>query len=150
MNQVQYYKAKRNTKHVFSFFLNNMQALDLYTEKKKKKSNRYALDCPVILNLADQFNDPVKWLRQQRARDWDSRLSQVSQQDPASEREGPGLPPRGWAAPASWKNGSPICSWTSYLLLLNKHVLCSSVPSLQSCAAWGKLKLLYDFKKQTN
>lgn len=72
-----------------------MQALDLYTEKKKKKSNRYALDCPVILNLADQFNDPVKWLQQQRARDWDSRLSQVSQQDPASEREGPGLPPRG-------------------------------------------------------
>lgn len=49
-----------------------MQALDLYTVKKKKKSNRYASDCPVILNLVDQFNDPVKWLRQQRARDWDS------------------------------------------------------------------------------
>lgn len=48
MNQVQYYKAKRNTKHVFSFFLNNMQALDLYTEKKKKKQQvRFGLSCDI-------------------------------------------------------------------------------------------------------
>lgn len=52
--------------------------LDFYVENK---SNRYTLDSPPILKLADLFNEPFKQPRWQRVKDWDSQLNQDFQND---------------------------------------------------------------------